>query len=169
VLAPRFNLSKLMEKYGVEDATVVATGSTYKNAGSMFTPETPEERAYWQGLIDQMYARFKTVVQQGRGSNLKGNMDDIASGKAFTADEAIGFGLIDKIGYSEDAYTYAATTAGLKNPRIVRYERKIGLMDLLSVKSNVGPMGANGAGVTVDAALLDELTKPRLMYLWSTR
>ena len=28
VLAPRFNFSKLMEKYGVEETTIVATGAT---------------------------------------------------------------------------------------------------------------------------------------------
>lgn len=172
VLAPRFNFAKLMEKYGVEETTIVATGSTYKNAGSSFAKETPDERAYWQGLIDSAYTRFKDVVLQGRGTKLKANMADIANGKAYTADEALAMGLIDQKGYSEDAYKYAAITAGLSNPRIVRYERQVGLMDLLlSSKSNARPFGAsagtNGVKVNVDAALLEELTTPRLLYLWT--
>jgi protease-4 len=172
VLSPRFNFSKLMEKYGVEETTIVATGATYKNAGSSFAKETPAERAYWQGLIDSAYTRFKDVVQQGRGNKLTANMADVANGKAYSANEALAMGLIDQKGYPEDAYKYAATTAGLSNPRVVRYERQVGLMDLLlSSKSNARPMGAsagaNGINVNFDAGLLEELSTPRLLYLWT--
>jgi len=171
VLSPRFNFAKLMEKYGVEETTIVATGATYKNAGSSFAKESPDERAYWQGLIDSAYTRFKDVVQQGRGTKLKANMADIANGKAYTANEALAMGLIDQKGYPEDAYKYASTAAGLSNPFVVRYEKQVRLMDLLLGKSNARPFGAsagaNGINVNVDAALLEELTTPRLLYLWT--
>ena len=39
VLMPRYNFSKLMEKYGVEETTIVSTGAKFKNAGSSFRPE----------------------------------------------------------------------------------------------------------------------------------
>ena len=43
VLMPRYNFSKLMEKYGVEETTIVSQGAPFKNAGSSFRPEVPEE------------------------------------------------------------------------------------------------------------------------------
>jgi protease-4 len=172
VLFPRFNFARLMEKYGVEETTIVATGSTFKNAGSSFAEETPEEKAYWQGLIDQAYGRFKTVVQAGRGQRLAGSMAEIANGKAYTADEALALGLIDQKGYADDAYVYAARQAKLGQPRVTRYEQPAGFLDrILSSKSNAGGAGASAGGVnvTVDATLLEQLSTPRLLYLWSAR
>ena len=55
-----------MEKYGVEETTIVSTGATSKNAGSSFRPETPEEKAYMQQLADSAFVQFKKVVQEGR-------------------------------------------------------------------------------------------------------
>jgi len=174
VLMPRYNFSKLMEKYGVEETTIVSTGATFKNAGSSFRPESAEEKAYMQALADSAFTQFKKVVSQGRSSKLKGNIEDIANGKVYTANDALGLGLIDQIGYLDDAQTVAQTSAGLTSPTIVRYHEPPSLLDLLmSSKSNVGTGAALGGGagagsvnVTVDANLLSELSTPRPLYLW---
>ncbi len=67
VLFPRFNVSKLFDKWGVAETTLTATvkGHSYKNAGSMFEPENPQDEAYLQGLVDGTFAQFKSVVQTG--------------------------------------------------------------------------------------------------------
>src|SRR3712207_6602256 len=85
VLMPRYNFSKLMEKYGVEETTIVSSGARFKNAGSSFRPETPEEKQYMQELADSAFKQFKDVVTAGRSSKLKANLEDIANGKVFTA------------------------------------------------------------------------------------
>ena len=41
-------------------------------------------------------------------------------------------GLIDKIGYADDAYTKAAAMAGLSKQQVVRYQRSPSLLDLLT-------------------------------------
>jgi len=41
-----------MDKYGVEETTIVSTGAKFKNAGSSFRPESPEEKQYMQELAD---------------------------------------------------------------------------------------------------------------------
>jgi protease IV len=168
VLMPRYNFSKLMEKYGVEETTIVSTGARFKNAGSSFRPESPEEKQYMQELADSAFTQFKDVVTAGRSSKLKANLEDIANGKVFTAGTALNMGLIDQVGYLEDAQTYATTSAGLTGPTVVRYHDPPSLMQMLMASSNVGGATARGEGVsvTIDQKLLQDLTTPRPLYLW---
>ena len=179
VLMPRYNFSKLMEKYGVEETTIVSSGAKFKNAGSSFRPESPEETAYMQQLADSAFVQFKKVVSAGRTSKLKGSMEEIANGKVYTANEALNLGLIDQIGYLQDAQAAAQAQAGLSNPTIVQYQDPPTLMQILLSSSNrtgtpgttfgIG-VGGNGSpaavNITLDANLLRELNTPRPMYLW---
>ena len=95
-------------------------------------------------------------------------MAEIANGKIFMASDALSLGLIDEIGYQEDAYKYAATKAGLKNMMVVKYRDPPTIFDALSSKSNVGG-AVNVSGVHVNAGDVRELLMPRLMYLWRGR
>ena len=170
VLLPRYNFSKLMEKYGVEETTIVSTGAPFKNAGSSFRPESPVEKAYMQDLADSAFAQFKSVVSAGRSSKLKANLEDVTNGKVFTANTALNMGLVDQVGYLEDAQAHAASTVGLSNPTVVRYQNPPSLMDLLmAARSNIGPgiaAGGGGMAITIDQKLLHELSTPRPLYLW---
>lgn len=172
-----FNINKLASKWGVEDTTVTAPRNGFKNAGSMFAPVKEEDAAYLQGLIDETFAQFKSVVSAGRSSKLTKPIDIIADGKAYTAKEALRLGLVDAIGYPEDAYTFAATKAGLNGNQIVRYhEPSLNLLDLISGgegklghgggKMGAGGVSLNGINVNVDSSTLDELTTPRMLYMW---
>ena len=178
VLMPRYNFSKLMEKYGVEETTIVSSGAPFKNAGSSFRPESPDEKAYMQQLADSAFVQFKNVVTQGRSSKLKGSIEEIANGKVFTADTALMLGLIDQVGYLTDAQAVAQSKAGLSDPTVVQYQEPQSLMNLLMASNRTGLAGAflagkgggngapGGVNVTVDANLLHELSTPRPMYLW---
>lgn len=170
VLLPRYNFSGLMQKYGVEETTIVSSGAPFKNAGSSFSPESPEERKYMQELADSAFAQFKEVVQTGRSSKLTANIEDVTNGKVFTARNAKELGLIDDVGYLEDAQKYAASQAGLSNPTVVRYQDPPSLMQLLMARSSVAAAVARGdapaVSITVDQNLLHELSTPRPLYLW---
>jgi protease-4 len=184
VILPRYNFSKLAKSYGVEEVTVAAPAHGYKNAGSPMAPISPEDDKYYQGLIDQAYGTFKSVVAAGRQGKLnpKYKIEDIANGKVYTAAEAKDLGLVDEVKYASDAYDKAASLAGLTNKHVVRFSKPQGFLELLSggqSKSGLGGGGAgavnlNGAGgvtvnginVNIDSTLLDDLGRPRLMYLW---
>jgi protease-4 len=133
-----------------------------QTAGSPFKPETPEERAYIQGLIDTSFAEFKRVVMTARP---KVDFTVVGSGKVFLAPDAMRLGLIDQVGYPDDAYKKAAASAAtaLSKPKVVRYEENPpGLLDLLVSRSSVGPGQAkgvtvNGVNVNVDANTITEL------------
>jgi protease-4 len=184
VILPRYNFSKLAKSYGVEEVTVAAPEGGFKNAGSPFAPISTQDNKYLQGLIDNAYGNFKAVVSNGRKGKLnpKYKIDDIANGKVYTADEAKSLGLVDDIKYANDAYDKAASLANLSNKHVVKYSKPTGLLELLAggeSKSNLGGAHAspntgggggnvtvNGLNVNVDSNLLDDLSRPRLMYLW---
>jgi protease-4 len=167
VLFPRYNVSRLAEKWGVEETTLESTGADYKNAGSMFKPENQKEVAYFQSIIDKSFDQFKSVVQNGRGPKLAKPLDEIANGQIYLGPDALALGLVDKIGYADDAYAHAAT--GLKKPQVVRYLNPPTMLELLSARSNVGAVSASakgGVNVQIDWQKLQELSTPRMLYLW---
>lgn len=175
VLIPRFNVSEFLARYGVKETTIVSTGADYKNLGSMFQPEDPKAQAYLQSLADSAFDRFKQVVSEGRHGKLPADTTDIFNGKVYTADEALKLGLIDKIGYQNDAYDYARTAANVSAARVERYQPPTTLERLLGADSLSNIFGAKAQaargdviidGVSVDLRRLADLIAPRPMYLW---
>ena len=170
VLMPRFNLSELAKKWGVNEATLTAPVNGFKNAGSMFQPEKPEDAAYLQGIINEAYGNFRDIVKEGREGKLKGPLSEIANGQVFTFQQAVDKGLVDQKGYTEDAWKWAAQKANLSKPTIVRYHAPTSLLNLLMNEwQGKAPVAGNqdvNVDVKLDAKLIDELTSPRLMYLW---
>ena len=176
VLMPQYNISELFEKWGIKETTVESTGTPFKNAGSMFRAENAEHRKYIQDIADKAFAQFKDVVAKGRQTKLTKPLGDIANGKIYMAADAEALGLIDKIGYLQDAYDYAATQAKLNKRTIVKYHDPPNFLDaLMSGKSNIGGGRAAGGsagqsvqinGININAGDIRELMTPRLMYLW---
>jgi len=162
----RFNFAEMLQKIGVKETSITPADSKFKNAESMFRPETPEATAYLRGLADDMFARFKSVVQASRGSKLKVSMEEAASGKVFTANEALSMRLIDQIGYTVDASKSAAKLAGLGNPTVVRYRPATSLFEALAGEAS---FGGGGVKVQIDGQSVTEAARPRLMYLWDAR
>lgn len=170
VLWPRYDLSKLADKWGIDDATVFPTSAPYKPMGSPIRPISEMEHAYWLGLVEDAYKTFQSVVTTGRGKRLTAGMDVIANGKAYSASESKDLGLVDQIGYPDDAYALAAAGATLKDPNIVRYEYSPSIFESIgggeSSQSSLASLNVNGVTVKLDRHLLDELSTPRLMYMW---
>ncbi len=173
VLWPNYNYSSLMQKYGVSDNTIVSNGAPYKDAGSPTRPPNSETDNYLHGLIDSEFVRFKSVVKTGRGAKLKPGVDEIANGKAYTAQEALANGLIDEIGYLDKAIAWVAKTAALSSPNVVRYEEKPTLFDHFPFAKQQGSprmsLQINGMNVDVDQSLLDRFTHPRPMAIFQGR
>ncbi|MGA7578969.1 MAG: signal peptide peptidase SppA [Desulfobaccales bacterium] len=146
VIAMKFNLRGLMDKVGV-DTDIVKTGA-WKDFWSPFRPATPKEKEMMQQIIEEFYRGFITAVAQGRHLSLK-EVRKVADGRIFTAPQARDLGLIDKIGYLDDAVKEAQERAGLTRARVVRYQRPD------SYRPNI-------------YSLLPELEAagPQFLYLW---
>lgn len=124
------NAEELLDKIGVE--FLVVKSGEHKDIASPFRDMTPEEVALWQRVIDETYAGFVGIVAEGR--NLpEERVRELADGSVYTGRQALDLGLIDALGYPEDAIAKAAELGGIEGePRIVEYRREPGLFDLLS-------------------------------------
>ena len=95
VLMDVFGFTGTMEKLGVERRLITAG----ENKGFLdpFSPQTEQQRAYAQVLLDQIHEQFIAVVKAGRGERLK-ETPEIFSGLFWTGQQAIELGLADKLG-----------------------------------------------------------------------
>jgi protease-4 len=173
VIMPSYNLHELAKKWGISEDSIAAPPEGLKNAGSMFGPPNPAYKAHMQVIADQTYNRFVQIVKDGRGAKLKAEPKVFADGRIYLAEDALKYGLIDQIGYAEDAYAWVKTKANLSNPMIVKYQRRVGVMDLFAVdasKNGGTSVNVDGGKINVNVKLdpqaLEELRQPRLMYLW---
>lgn len=158
------NVQGLLEKIGVT-GTAIKSGDK-KDMGSPLRPMTEEERQLFQGIINQMYDRFVSVVAEGRKNMTVAQVRKAADGRVYTAQQALDLGLVDGIGYLDDAIQLAKTEAGLPKARIVIYLRPG------SYKDNIYSQMPSGASQTVNLVNLDlrsfvQSGTPRFMYLWS--
>ncbi len=97
VIGGSFGVTQLMEKLGVERR--LKTAGKYKGMGDPFSPETPEEDAIWQGMLDDIHVQFIDAVKKGRGAKLLWQQNpDVFSGRVYTGNEAKKVGLIDDFG-----------------------------------------------------------------------
>ncbi|MFZ2446263.1 MAG: signal peptide peptidase SppA [Syntrophobacteraceae bacterium] len=117
----RPNITGLMGKIGL-DMEVDKSGQN-KDMGSPFRATTPEERRIMQKLIDDMAERFIGLAVKHR--RLSGDMRaQVSSGRIYAADEALRLGLIDRIGYLDDALREGARMSGLpEDAKVVVYHR----------------------------------------------
>lgn len=155
VILPLINVSGLIERYGIEDKSI--TSGPFKDIGSPLKPMSTEEEAVLRGIVEEMYTRFITIVSKGRNIQL-GEVRKLADGRIYTAQQAQALGLIDQTGYLSDAIKLTKELAGLKEAKVVKYKKKWGIKDLLSLKTNIPSINLNMDSVMPDV--------PRLMYLW---
>lgn len=121
-LQPR--VAGLLDKIGV--GVDVSKSGLHKDMGSPFRDSTPEEKKLTEGMVKAQAARFLDLVQQHRKLE-PAALTIVASARVFTADEAMSLGLIDSVGYMEDAVATAASLSGLpKDARVVTYRRRPG-------------------------------------------
>jgi protease-4 len=163
VIMLTMNARGLMEKVGVE-ATAVTSGPK-KDMGSPFRPMTPEERAIFQSVIDSFYDRFLTVVREGRRFLSADEVRKLADGRIYSGEQAKTLGLVDSIGYLDDAIELAKRQAGLKDARIVAYRRPGEYRpNIYAQMFGTGSGWASLAGLGLMGALPGGT--PQFMYLW---
>ena len=121
VLFIRPDVTGLMEKIGV-DVSVSKTGKN-KDMGSPFRQATEEEKKITQDLIDQLAARFLDRIAKHRKLDPK-KLEEISSARIYLANEALNLGMIDRIGYLDEAVSEAKKLAELpQDAKVVVYRR----------------------------------------------
>ncbi|MFH0808897.1 MAG: signal peptide peptidase SppA [Pseudomonadota bacterium] len=120
VLALKISAADLLNKIGVANETI--TAGDKKDMVSPLRPLTAEERVIFKGIIDDLDARFLEVVRLAR----KPRPDQIATfsdARILDAAMALKLGLVDKLGYMDDAIEEAKDLAKIEDARVVTYAR----------------------------------------------
>ncbi len=115
------NVSGLMEKIGIE-MNVSKTGEN-KDMGSPFRQATAVEKQIIKDLIDQLGKRFLDRIAEHRGLEPK-RLKEISSARIYLADDAFKLGMVDSIGYLDEAVSQTKKLADLpEDTKIVVYRR----------------------------------------------
>lgn len=127
------NATGLLEKIGVD--FVVITSGPRKDFGSPYREMTAAERRYWQHVIDEVHDAFVDVVADGRDLPEQ-DVRRLADGSVYTGRRALELGLVDALGYEEDALATAADLGGIEGePRVLEYQTVPSFFDLLRYAS----------------------------------
>jgi len=170
VVIPHYDLSGLLARFDVKDDSIAS--HPYKLMGSPTRSLTEEEKGKEQELlqllVDASFERFKDVVQSGRPAFSKdpNAIERTATGQIFSADQALKLGLIDRIGFIEDAILRAIELADKqpRNVRCVQYKKPPGALDTFLGLDVQGPVREPSDW---NLAHFFDLAAPRAYYLWT--
>jgi protease-4 len=87
---------------------------------NVFFDHSPEEARKMQASTEQMYEIFLAHVAKGR-SLVRDSVHAIAQGRVWSGRDALGIGLVDRLGGLDAAVRSAAKLARLKGYRIAEY------------------------------------------------
>ena len=118
------NVEGLTKKVGLDFFSLKA--GRYKDVGSPFRSMTPEDKAYLQALLDNIYNQFVTDVAKNRKIPLD-RMKTLAEGRIYSGEEAKQVGLVDDFGNLQDAIDKAGRLGGIKGKVKAVYPEKEGL------------------------------------------
>ena len=113
--------------------SVVIHAGELKDAGDPTHDVTPQEQAYFQGLVDNMYGQFIHDVATGRHIPEE-KIKPLATGQVWTGQQSLPLGLIDHVGGFRSALMDTAKSVGISGePTIVRpTSQKKGLLAMLT-------------------------------------
>jgi protease IV len=144
VIMSAWNYRGLMDKVGILPQTYKSGKFKDMLSGSREPDQIPpEEKAMLQGLIDETYAKFKSVVQEGReqahqknkeskdkGRALSENWEQFADGRVLSGTEAFKLGFVDELGGFDEAVARARKLTGITSANVIEYQQRIDLSDL---------------------------------------
>ncbi|MGV8994061.1 MAG: signal peptide peptidase SppA [Flavobacterium sp.] len=102
------NFTELSKRIGIHTQQI----KTNKNAAeySPFVPLDDTMRAQTQSDVERIYSIFVNRVAEGRNMTFE-QVDNIGQGRVWTGSDALGIGLVDKLGNLNDAVAEAAKMA----------------------------------------------------------
>lgn len=144
VIYSGFGFEEAIERVGVERR--VFTAGENKAFLDPFSDVAPEQRAFWQAVLDTTHGQFIDAVREGRGDRLADD-EALFSGLIWSGEQAIELGLIDELGSLGEL-----ARQRLDEPRVrdytpaldpfERFSRQFGMvaMEWLGVPSSSSPV-----------------------------
>jgi protease-4 len=160
VIMSLYNASGLFQMIGVRSDPIKSGAN--KDLGNPGRPMTPEERQILQGMVMSFYDQFVHVVAEGRHLPEE-RVRALADGRVYTGLEAHRLGLVDEVGYLEDALQAALDMARLKDAAVVAYDKHHGYRGSIYAAA---PHIPSQIHVKLDLPGLGGPAGPGFMYLW---
>ncbi len=151
VIMQTMNFQGLSEKIGITDVTIKSGAN--KDMLNPFQAVNTNQVALLQVLIDDMQMRFSGIVAESRKLDRDAN-PELFDGRIFSATDALNKGLIDEIGYWNDALARTAQLLDTGALRVVRYEPQRTFLEQLF----------EGKSPVMLPSL--KLRSPQFLYLW---
>lgn len=166
VIMQTVNVSEGLHKIGVR-ADAITSGPN-KSMGSPFEPMPQEHRELLQGLVDEFYANFKSIVVASRPGLSPNDLGWITDGRVVSGRRAAEVGLVDGLGDLRDAFNAAQHRAGIEKAKLVKYHRQleyVGSPYAHSPAPQTGTTQVNLMQLNVDTSWM--ASQPGFYYLWS--
>ncbi len=158
-------IEELLEKIGVDVTPIKSTGS--KDIGSPFRKMTTEESKYFHELISTFHQRFIGIISEGRGLD-KEKVGSLASGKIFTAEQSMEYGLIDEIGYLDAALEKVKALSDVDSPTIIEYGTPFDFKKAIKRFSKFqGTVSLAGESETLIRSMVEEAITPEIQAIWT--
>jgi protease-4 len=154
------NARGLMKIVGVENQTIKS--GEKKDIGSPLREMTPDERAVLQSVIDGMRDRFVGLVKDRRPNVTDAALDTISDGRVFGANEALSIGLVDRIGYLQDAIDVAKRRSNIAEAQVVMYRRPREYAETIYSQAKAPPMELSLLRIGGS----ESLPTPSFLYMW---
>ena len=153
VIMQGLNMRELSEKVGITDITIKSGEN--KDLMNPFHDISPEQHEILQNIVDEMHARFVGLVVEHRQMD-ESEARRLSDGRIVTAPQAEKLGLIDQVGYWDDAIAKTAELLQVDDIKVYRYEEEFSLSLFLRSFQRFNPA----------AAFLKNASQPRLLYRW---
>lgn len=131
IIYGKLNLKGLYDKIGVQKE-IIRRGPL-SAMDSDYAPYTPAERERVRGLMDEFYQQFLGKVAEARKMTVE-EVDQIAQGRVWTGEQALGHGLVDELGGLETALQLLKKKANIAADAqidLVEYPRQKSLWEML--------------------------------------
>ncbi len=163
VIMQMVNFTETMNKLGIGADAI--TSGPYKDAGSPLRPMKANERELFQGLVDNFYQEFVSVVAAGRPKLTRDAVVKLADGRVYSAQQALEVGLIDRIGTLTDAIDVAKSRAGITAAHAVIYHRPLDWTPNIYASTPLPPATKNINLFNINLPTL-WTRRPFFMYIW---
>jgi protease-4 len=161
VILNLYNLRDTMGYFNVLPQAIKAGANI--DMGTSAAALTPEARQLLQAMADEFHDRFRRVIEAAR-PNVDPAGGTTYDGRVFTAAQAQRRGLVDRIGYLDDAVAVARALAHCERTRVVLFHRPndpahspYAVSPNVPLQNTLLPLSVPG---------LDRSRLPSFLYLW---
>ena len=163
VIFNTFNVAGTLDKIGAK--TEAIKSGPLKDMGSPFRDLDPQSRQVMQGMVDEYYHRFVSIVTTHRPVTDPETLKTATDGRVFSGEAAAKIGLVDRTGLLDDAIDEARRRANAPGAKVVLYRRPFGYSGSIYAQSPTPPPQANVLELKVPG--LNDRLPSGFYYLWT--